>query len=383
MKIKVGIFGGTFDPFTVAHMEIVKSALDHNLVDEVHIIPSVVDYYREDKDKWILYNQRYYIISRFVEHFKTSYKYNNRIYINDFEYDFARNNAPYIVNKRRFIDTLNQFIYNFDLKDDDVEYYTIIGTDSYKNFKTWSNWEEILKLSKLIVVNGRNGEFVETYEDVPKIDLEINHKFLNVSSTEIRSLYKNTEIEQYISDMLSTRVIESTQCTTPIFDLVKKTIHGLDFRPVGINSKDWVSIIVEWNGKYRMVRQLRYGLVTEQIEFPCGMIEKGEEPIDAAKRELKEETGINIIDDTKIKYLGKYAANPAFMNNFMYYFYVNLDDTEFFQGEIKLDEHENLTDELMDINEFENKILNCDPECTSVFMALGMHLVRKLKEIKN
>ena len=71
-KMKIGIFGGTFDPFTEAHMEIVKSAL--NIVDEVHIIPSVVDYYREDKECWLSHANRANVIEKFINHFKNNTK---------------------------------------------------------------------------------------------------------------------------------------------------------------------------------------------------------------------------------------------------------------------------------------------------------------------
>ena len=53
MTHKVGIFGGTFDPFTEAHLAIVKAAIDQKLVDEVHIIPTIVDYHRNGKDRWL------------------------------------------------------------------------------------------------------------------------------------------------------------------------------------------------------------------------------------------------------------------------------------------------------------------------------------------
>jgi ADP-ribose pyrophosphatase len=40
-----------------------------------------------------------------------------------------------------------------------------------------------------------------------------------------------------------------------------------------------------------LVKQYRYPLNRELIELPAGRLEKGEIPLDAAKRELKEETG--------------------------------------------------------------------------------------------
>lgn len=45
------------------------------------------------------------------------------------------------------------------------------------------------------------------------------------------------------------------------------------------------------NGDLVMERQYRYPLACDFIEFPAGKIDKGEEPLVAARRELLEETG--------------------------------------------------------------------------------------------
>lgn len=153
---------------------------------------------------------------------------------------------------------------------------------------------------------------------------------------------------------------------TRIFKVVSKIDDGsIGFNPVGINSPDWVTIIVEKNKQFLMEKQLRYGLMKECEEFPCGMVEKNEKPIYAAKRELEEETGIKV-ELSNIKYLGKFAANPAFMNNYMHYFYVNLDECDYDVGETHLDEHEKIVSYWKDKD---IAIIDYMSSGTSVFMA--------------
>lgn len=55
---------------------------------------------------------------------------------------------------------------------------------------------------------------------------------------------------------------------------------------------DWVNIIaVTEEGDMVMERQYRHGLGNTCFELPCGVIEAGETPLQAAQRELLEETG--------------------------------------------------------------------------------------------
>lgn len=55
---------------------------------------------------------------------------------------------------------------------------------------------------------------------------------------------------------------------------------------------DWINVIeIDKNGKMIFIRQYRYALGETSFEIVAGVIEKGEEPLAAAKRELKEETG--------------------------------------------------------------------------------------------
>ena len=54
---------------------------------------------------------------------------------------------------------------------------------------------------------------------------------------------------------------------------------------------DWINVIaITEDGKFVLERQYRHGTQTVEYEICAGVIEKGEEPLAAAQRELFEET---------------------------------------------------------------------------------------------
>jgi len=80
-----------------------------------------------------------------------------------------------------------------------------------------------------------------------------------------------------------------------------------------LESPDWVNIVpVTTDGKLVLVSQFRHGTNTLSLETPGGLIEPDESPVDAAARELREETGYTA---ARLRQLGESDANPAFMTN--------------------------------------------------------------------
>ena len=134
---------------------------------------------------------------------------------------------------------------------------------------------------------------------------------------------------------------------TPIFNVVELDEVEPGFRPIGIDAPDWVSVIVEKDDKFLVVRQLRYGIMKETVEFPSGTVEKGENPRDAAARELLEETGIKV-NKEDLQGLFCCSPNPAFMMNTKYIYYVNLNKVNYTEVGQKLDEHEHIIYEWVD-----------------------------------
>jgi NTP pyrophosphohydrolases including oxidative damage repair enzymes len=69
-----------------------------------------------------------------------------------------------------------------------------------------------------------------------------------------------------------------------------------------------------------MVRQYRFGLGRDTLEFPAGMLDPQEEPLEAAQRELLEETGFG---GGEWNYLGAQVINAAFQNNVIHSFFAS------------------------------------------------------------
>jgi len=122
-----------------------------------------------------------------------------------------------------------------------------------------------------------------------------------------------------------------------------------------IDSPDWVTILPivknnQGNDCFLIVRQYRHGCASLTKEFPAGMIDQGEEPLEAAIRELEEETGYRA---EKITQIGCINPNPAFMSNHSYTF---LAEGLTPSGRKNLDENEMIDMELVPVKELEEQM---------------------------
>ena len=81
---------------------------------------------------------------------------------------------------------------------------------------------------------------------------------------------------------------------------------------------DWVTVVpITAAGRVVMIRQYRHGTGEIGLEIPGGVIDPGEEPLAAARRELREETGYGA---SELASIGQVAPNPALQDNRCYSF---------------------------------------------------------------
>ena len=114
-----------------------------------------------------------------------------------------------------------------------------------------------------------------------------------------------------------TKLGERSLATTRILEL-----RSARYRHAGRNREseytviaapDWVNVIaLTRDDRLVLVRQFRYGIDDFSLEIPGGMIDPGEDPVAAALRELREETGYA---GGPARLLGSVHPNPAIQNH--------------------------------------------------------------------
>ena len=110
------------------------------------------------------------------------------------------------------------------------------------------------------------------------------------------------------------------------------------------------------DGKVLLVRQYRYPYAESIYEIPAGKLDKGEEPIKTAIRELEEEGGL-VADELKLLYV--MYPSPGYTNEKIYiYQALSAHETE-----ARLDEGEYLDAEYVDLERVKEMLANgeiCD-----------------------
>lgn len=109
---------------------------------------------------------------------------------------------------------------------------------------------------------------------------------------------------------------------------------------------DWVHIVAfNHQNEVLITQQYRHGTQCVCTEIPCGVMEAGEKPLEAAHRELQEETGCTVETMTQV---GQFYANPSNQTNTVHCF---LAQGTVVTGETHFDDSEDILSEFVPIEQ--------------------------------
>ncbi len=130
---RIAIYGGTFDPVHVGHLEIGKRISQLFAIDQFLFVPARQAPHKQDRDVSSGFH-RYAMLALATQN-------DPALCISTFELD-----GP---GRQYTVDTLAHFRSRFG---DSAELFFVMGADSWAEITTWRDWEKLTTLASLIVV---------------------------------------------------------------------------------------------------------------------------------------------------------------------------------------------------------------------------------------
>lgn len=169
--MKIGIFGGSFNPPHNMHQDIALNLIKEHYLDKVIFVPTG-NYY--PKQELVEFKHRYEMLKIMTNDY-------SNIEVSDYE---AKGELTYTY----------QTLDYFQKKYPNDEIYFILGTDNLKEFKKWRNYEYVLKTYKILTVNRNKdniSDILSEYKDYKNSIIIANIPLCEISSTEIRKEIKS------------------------------------------------------------------------------------------------------------------------------------------------------------------------------------------------
>ena len=177
--MRIGIYGGTFNPIHIGHTSLAQSLIEQRLVDEVWLMVSPQNPMKQPSADD--YNHRVnmaIIATQGMPHVQVS--------------DFERN----LPLPSYTITTLNRLSLNYPQH----QFTLIIGADNWQRFNHWYHADEIQRRYPILIYK-RPGYDIDPQSLPPTINI-VDTPLYDVSSTEIRNHKKlkmiNPDVLKYI-----------------------------------------------------------------------------------------------------------------------------------------------------------------------------------------
>lgn len=171
--MRIGLFGGAFDPITINHIDIANKLIELDIVDKVVIIPTYFSINGKNLTDGIHRLNMCNLVS------------NNNIIVSDYE----------INNK--IISTFHEIVSYLMIFYENCKCFFIIGLDNALNVEKWKDYEKNITLLPFIIIprdnnnDNHNCDYVDKwFNKEPHIYLNNHSIKLDGSSTQAKHEYK-------------------------------------------------------------------------------------------------------------------------------------------------------------------------------------------------
>ncbi|NOY78148.1 MAG: nicotinate-nucleotide adenylyltransferase [Calditrichaeota bacterium] len=180
--MRIGLYGGSFNPIHTGHLLISEFVRDEFLLDEVWFIPSATPPHKP-KDAVLPAEIRFQLVSLAIQN-------NPTFRVSDLE--IQRGGISYTV------DTLRQVRENHRSKD---TLFWFIGMDNLVDFPNWHQPEKILELCQLVAVQRKGFSINQVEASLRKRVLFSRAPLIEISSSSIRErIKKGHSIRYFVPD---------------------------------------------------------------------------------------------------------------------------------------------------------------------------------------
>lgn len=177
--MKIGLFGGTFNPPHLAHLVVADTVLDRLNLDQVWWIPTATPPHKQHKEGVVAPEHRLAMTERATAS-NDSFKVCN--------VEIQRQGVSYTVDTIRVLQ--EQYPKN--------SFWFVLGGDMLVDFPSWHRSDEIVERVPLVVYPRPNAELTQVPEKYRSYAQQVETPLMGISGTDIRQRIRNGYSCRYI-----------------------------------------------------------------------------------------------------------------------------------------------------------------------------------------
>ena len=176
-RTRIALYGGTFDPIHLGHLEIARKVLELFEIEKVLFVPAQAPPHKVGRPVTEPIH-RYAMLALATQN-------DPQLSISTFELD-----AP---DRRYTVNTVEHFQKFFG---ESIELFFIMGADSWSEIKTWREWERLLGMINHIVVTRPGYEVAAAPAELKQRVFFTDAVMKDISATNIRRLASEGRTEE-------------------------------------------------------------------------------------------------------------------------------------------------------------------------------------------